>query len=120
MISVTGAALTDAAWGVALSTQLYRSNQALGPNQSGATLASPVVPGAASLLTLRVLTCSNVVTEATTTTTASATANKISAVGWLSKKPMARTRHANTEWLVDCDSDDWISLFVVRPAVAAL
>src|SRR6516165_10843514 len=76
--------------------------------------------GAASLLTLRVLTCSNVVTEATTTTTASATANKISAVGWLSKKPMARTRHANTEWLVDCDSDDWISLFVVRPAVAAL
>jgi len=116
---VTGAALTDAAWGVALSTQLYRSNQALGPNQSGATLAIRRA-GAASLLTLRVLTCSNVVTEATTTTTASATANKISAVGWLSKKPMARTRHANTEWLVDCDSDDWISLFVVRPAVAAL
>jgi len=53
--------------------------------------ASPVVPGAASLLTFCVLTCSNVVTEATTTTTASATANKISAVRclFMDKPPRA-------------------------------
>ena len=57
----------------------------------GCGFASPVVPGAASLLTLCVLTCSNVVTEATTTTTPRATANKISAVRclFMDKPPRA-------------------------------